>query len=507
MERASLGAGVGVDAPAPSRAGREREHVLEREPGALALGRAERLVAKGGLHDGLEALPDRKLDGSAPRPDRLEQGIGGAEELRRPLVVAARRGDEGGALEALGREPPVAPVASDRQALPEQRGGRVGVVLREPDRGERRGGDADRPRVLDLTREREALREPVERALLVSAGELRPPEGEQRVRRSDACRRARGGGRAPARGAPPPARSRRSPRPSRRACSSPRRRSACRRARSRARGSSRRAPGRRSWLPAAITSQPICASAAASAPWSSVSLARVRLRSKFAFAAWKSPTPSAAYPAANSAFARTRSGTSPARASASVSHVRPSPMSPRVLQKRTSAPAMRRPVSISPRLHRPGERGPEVAVLLVEAVEPHALAGAHELGLRRLGEREVALGVQASQGLELAALVEAARARTRGSSRAARSAPPRRGRPSAARGSCRRARRCCRARRRSPSRRARRRRPRPTRACSRRGRRRAARASPAPGARAGCSSSRSRRGASAGAPGGRARRR
>ena len=77
----------------------------------------------------------------------------------------------------------------------------------------------------------------------------------------------------------------------------------------------------------------------------------------------------------------------------------------------------------------------------------------------------------------LARLRRAARARTRGSSRASRSAPRRDGRCAAGRGSCRAARRACRGRRRRP--------PRPTRACSRRERRRARRKSR-------CSSSSSR---------------
>ena len=55
---------------------------------------------------------------------------------------------------------------------------------------------------------------------------------------------------------------------------------------------------------------------------------------------------------------------------------------------------------------RPGERGANVVLLLVEAVQPERLVGARQLGLGRQHQLEVALGVPPAQLLELTLLLE-----------------------------------------------------------------------------------------------------
>ncbi len=92
-------------------------------------------------------------------------------------------------------------------------------------------------------------------------------------------------------------------------------------------------------------------------------------------------------------------------------------------------------------LDRPREGGADVVGLLVEPTEPDRLVRARELGLGRLDEREVPLGMTLPKRLEGVAPRRAVRARTAGSTRAGRSAARRRRRPTGGRGSCRRARR------------------------------------------------------------------
>ena len=55
---------------------------------------------------------------------------------------------------------------------------------------------------------------------------------------------------------------------------------------------------------------------------------------------------------------------------------------------------------------RPGERGADVVVLLVEPVEPEGLVRARQLRLRGLDQLEEALGMAAAELVELTALLE-----------------------------------------------------------------------------------------------------
>ena len=143
-------------------------------------------------------------------------------------------------------------------------------------------------------------------------------------------------------------------------------------------------------------------------------------------------------------------GDRPGAASASASRTRPSRMSPRVLQKRTSAPANRNATSIVAGRGCPGERGADVVVLLVEPVEPHGLVLARQLRLGRLDQLEVALGVAAAHLLELTAFLELLERvlADRLEQPEARLAVRRR--PTAGRGSCRRATRAFERLRRTP---------------------------------------------------------
>ena len=137
-------------------------------------------------------------------------------------------------------------------------------------------------------------------------------------------------------------------------------------------------------------------------------------------------------------------------------------------------------------LERVTEDGTDVVVLCFDPVEPDRRAPGQQLGPRQLRKLEE-VGAVPIAGRRRRRSPRVARARTRGSSRASRSAPPCGGR-----GSCRRATAACRARRR--------RRSRPLPGCSRRRTPRAWRTGPSRQPRAGRSSIRSSPAASAGAP-------
>ena len=83
------------------------------------------------------------------------------------------------------------------------------------------------------------------------------------------------------------------------------------------------------------------------------------------------------------------------------------------------------------------KRGPEVVVLLLQLVQPPSLTDLPEVGLGGLGEGRAPGGVSRQERRALAGGIAAARARTRGSSRASRTRLARRPPASADTGSCR----------------------------------------------------------------------
>ena len=135
-----------------------------------------------------------------------------------------------------------------------------------------------------------------------------------------------------------------------------------------------------------------------------------------------------------------------------------------MLQKRTSAPASRRPSSTSPDSSDQASAARMLPFSSSSRSSQAAWLGAGQLRLGRLGELEEARRGAGRARPRARRARRAARARTRGSSRASRSAARRRRSRPGGRGSCRRARRRRRAPRRTRARAARRRPPRRSRA-------------------------------------------
>ena len=169
-----------------------------------------------------------------------------------------------------------------------------------------------------------------------------------------------------------------------------------------------------------------------------------RLRVKCSSAAENSPRPRAAYPAANSAFARTGAGAASPSASASVSRSRPSAIRPRMLQNRTSAPARRKPSSTLPESIAHAKAARMLPLSSSSFASQARWFARASSGSADSDELEEPLGVPSLHRFRLPGARRAAQGRIRGSSRAARSAARRRSLRSGARGPCRRGRRACR---------------------------------------------------------------